>query len=354
MVRSIDAAAQDGVAFSELLDDVCALLDRDVRSLVLGRGGSKDRVDTLWDLVASEMRSNVPDARRAELLSLLDRIRETGEAYAQQRAAEGSALLGRLASAMSSVAGADSVEALFAVVPEAACRLGFDRALVSTVDGTWRLHTMHVVRDPGWAEEIVAVGQEASPVLDRTIVENDTVVDARATLVHDVQDNPRVNRALAEITRSASYGIAPLLVDGDVVGLLHGDYYHQRRVLTDDDAHLLTAFAAGVSQNLARLAVLDGLADLRERFDAVSSWSPSPRRAAPAPRVIKDDPVLTRREVQIMEMVAAGDANARIARRLVISEATVKSHMTHILRKLGAANRAEAVSMWLRASARGA
>lgn len=336
----------EGVA--DLIEEACALLDRDVRPVVLRYDRSNERIDALWDLVASEMRSGVPAPRLAELLDVLDRIRAAGEAFARQRATEGSALLGRLAAAMASVAHADSVEALFALVPEAACRLGFDRALVSTVDGIWRLHTMHVVRDPGWAEEIVAVGREEPPVLDRSIVENDTVVDARATLVHDVQANPRVNRPLADITRSSSYGIAPLLVNGDVVGLLHGDYYHQRRLLTVDDANLLSTFAAGVSQNLARLSVLDGLAELRKQFDSVSSWGTAPRVAPVAPRVVHDDPILTRREVQIMRMVAAGDSNGRISRRLVISEATVKTHMTHILRKLGAANRAEAVSMWLR------
>jgi hypothetical protein len=49
-----------------------------------------------------------------------------------------------------------------------------------------------------------------------------------------------------------------------------------------------------------------------------------------------------------------GYTNAQIARRLVISEGTVKSHVKHILRKLDAANRAEAVAIWLRIPARAA
>jgi DNA-binding CsgD family transcriptional regulator len=60
-----------------------------------------------------------------------------------------------------------------------------------------------------------------------------------------------------------------------------------------------------------------------------------------------DGASLTRREVEVLRLMAGGDTNGRIARRLVISEGTVKSHVKHILRKLGAANRAEAVSRWL-------
>ena len=43
-----------------------------------------------------------------------------------------------------------------------------------------------------------------------------------------------------------------------------------------------------------------------------------------------------------------GSTNAAIANELVISEGTVKSHVKHILRKLRASNRAEAVSRYLR------
>jgi DNA-binding NarL/FixJ family response regulator len=46
--------------------------------------------------------------------------------------------------------------------------------------------------------------------------------------------------------------------------------------------------------------------------------------------------------------MSGGRTNGQIARQLVIAEGTVKSHVKHILRKLDAANRAEAVSRWLR------
>jgi DNA-binding NarL/FixJ family response regulator len=59
---------------------------------------------------------------------------------------------------------------------------------------------------------------------------------------------------------------------------------------------------------------------------------------------------LTRREIDVLQWMARGETNGGIARRLNITEGTVKTHVQAILRKLGAANRAEAVSMWVQVS----
>jgi LuxR family maltose regulon positive regulatory protein len=53
---------------------------------------------------------------------------------------------------------------------------------------------------------------------------------------------------------------------------------------------------------------------------------------------------LTSREMQVLELLAAGSPNRRIADDLVITLDTVKKHVTHVLGKLGAANRTEAVA----------
>ena len=57
---------------------------------------------------------------------------------------------------------------------------------------------------------------------------------------------------------------------------------------------------------------------------------------------------LSPRELEVLGMVAEGASNAEIAGRLVIGDATVQSHVKHILRKLGVRNRTEAAGHYLR------
>jgi DNA-binding NarL/FixJ family response regulator len=73
---------------------------------------------------------------------------------------------------------------------------------------------------------------------------------------------------------------------------------------------------------------------LLDRFAAVS---PSPARTA------ADLTGLTPREVEILRLVATALSNGEIAQRLVLSEATVKTHVSAILRKLGLRDRVQAV-----------
>ena len=53
---------------------------------------------------------------------------------------------------------------------------------------------------------------------------------------------------------------------------------------------------------------------------------------------------MTAREVEILGLLAEGLGNKEMARRLLVSEATVKSHLTHVYAKLGVDSRAGAVA----------
>lgn len=56
---------------------------------------------------------------------------------------------------------------------------------------------------------------------------------------------------------------------------------------------------------------------------------------------------LTEREIEILALVAGGKTNAEVAERLFLSIETVKSHVRHILEKLGASSRTHAIGLLL-------
>ncbi len=87
---------------------------------------------------------------------------------------------------------------------------------------------------------------------------------------------------------------------------------------------------------------LDCLARLLRAFDATHA-APHAGRGATAAVPGLVDP-LTDREVEVLGLLAAGRSNQRIAEELVVTLDTVKKHVSHVMDKLGAANRTEAVA----------
>lgn len=85
-------------------------------------------------------------------------------------------------------------------------------------------------------------------------------------------------------------------------------------------------------------------------FDAIRRVARGERVLSPAvsERLDRRDDPLSPRELEVLHCLARGEANRSIARRLFISEATVKTHLLHIFAKLGVSQRTAAVTEALR------
>jgi DNA-binding NarL/FixJ family response regulator len=112
------------------------------------------------------------------------------------------------------------------------------------------------------------------------------------------------------------------------------------------DVQILRALKAG-----ARAYLLKGLLrkELLETIRAVHAGQkriPPEVAAELADHVIDD--ALTTREIDVLRLIAGGNANKLVADRLSISEETVKGHVKNILSKLGASDRTHAVTIALK------
>jgi DNA-binding NarL/FixJ family response regulator len=122
----------------------------------------------------------------------------------------------------------------------------------------------------------------------------------------------------------------------------------------DEDEYVTAALRAGVSGFLLKVAppedlvaavrtvasgqgLLDPAVTLRVIRSFAAAPSPDPARAGALAQ-------LTERETDVLALVAAGLSNAEIAARLYLGEATVKTHVSRVLLKLGLRDRVQAVA----------
>jgi len=112
------------------------------------------------------------------------------------------------------------------------------------------------------------------------------------------------------------------------------------------DAQVLRALKAGARAYLLKADVHSELLDMIRSVHAGHKRIP-PQIAADLAEHAGDD-FLSPREVDVLRLIATGNSNKLIADQLSISEATAKTHVANILSKLGANDRAHAVTIALK------
>jgi DNA-binding NarL/FixJ family response regulator len=120
-----------------------------------------------------------------------------------------------------------------------------------------------------------------------------------------------------------------------------------------DDDSILDALRAGARGYLTKDAgiveisrAVHAAADHQALLDPVVqsrliAAAGAARRPAPSATSLPDE--LTPREAEVLSLIARGLSNGEIAETLVVSEATVKTHINHLFAKIGARDRAQAV-----------
>jgi DNA-binding NarL/FixJ family response regulator len=113
----------------------------------------------------------------------------------------------------------------------------------------------------------------------------------------------------------------------------------------DTDSYVLPAIEAGATGYLLKDAPrAELLRAVRAAAEGQGVLSPAVATRLMTRVRTAEAELLSQRELEVLELVAAGTTNREIAVRLFISEATVKTHLLHVYAKLGVTDRAAAVA----------
>ncbi len=155
------------------------------------------------------------------------------------------------------------------------------------------------------------------------------LMDLRMPNVDGVQATREIRAAQPETE------IVVLTTHADEASILDALRAGARGYLTKDAG--IQEIARAVQAAAAHQSLLDPVVQAK-LLDAVGAAAPTP---SPTPRQLPDE--LTPREAEVLALIARGLSNREIAAHLVVSEATVKTHVNHLFAKIGARNRAQAV-----------
>jgi LuxR family transcriptional regulator, regulator of acetate metabolism len=314
--------------------------------------------------------SPTPDAL-TRLVAVADELREVDaheERTTERTRTEIQRSLGRLRRC-------DTIDQLVRLAPvELRRACGFSRAMISRVDGSsWVPVFPPEGRDDDADALRARFGEQFVLPMQHMLLEAEMVRRRIPLLVEDAVNDPRVHEAFVTLAGARDYVGAPIVSGRQVIGFLHADRRDQEHAVTVADREAIRIFArhfgllhdrAAIAEELRRrhediarrqramADELSALVDSRLVFlPPVESdvWRPKVERDelgddGPAPAT------LTVREREILTLVASGATNQAIARELVVSPNTVKTHVARASRKLRAHSRAEAVARFLQST----
>ena len=339
-------------------------------------GGADALIDAL-DVALAAADEGLSPAER-ERLGALVQLAQVRSALAEERMGRRLLVFGRIHEALERLRGIGASDAMIKRAPaEVAWACDFDRVALYRVEGAMMIcEGFFVAGDPERAAELLELSR-ANPVpLREQILESEMVRRRRPVVVHDAQNHPSTYKPLVGPYGTHAYVAAPIMPEGRVIGFLHGEkglrYPGVIDAVDGFDRDAIWAFAEGLGFAVERMQLLDRLRSQGQELKSLIAQADSVVSAQLAAQVeLVAGPVeagaarsaaalfgdvetpieaqLTRREQEVLALVAQGATNNQIADRLVITQGTAKSHVKRILRKLGASNRVEAASLYLRA-----
>jgi two-component system NarL family response regulator len=137
----------------------------------------------------------------------------------------------------------------------------------------------------------------------------------------------------------------PLMTGVEVALTIRKEFPNARLIALTSyggDEDIRRALAAGVQAYLTKDVLRNELLQTIRTVHAGGTYLPPPLAAVLQAQ--RDLPALSKREVEVLELVARGLSNKQIAYTLEINETTAKNHVQHILQKLGARDRTQAAT----------
>jgi DNA-binding CsgD family transcriptional regulator len=257
---------------------------------------------------------------------------------------------------------ADSVPNLLTTLPHEVVKLGYVRALYSNIDRLrWVAYSAHSANSLLESKQLVEVGSQ-TPFQDlRPLMEYDMVQLRQPVLFRNVRTSERVHPALIRVTQSESMVAAPVISGTSVIGFVSIDARSNSGEVEEFDREVLSLLCIGTGAILDRLRLIERLEKTPdapsigellgiEECEPVQSLEHNRLGKIPISKNrigyngVGFD-ILTRRENEILELIAKGLSNRKIAEHLVITGETVNSHVKSILRKFNVSNRTGAAEI---------